>query len=527
MGVKDITVSPIVDASGRPMVSAQGGAFKAGQRFDREVAGWTPLLRSADADILPDMNLTAARTRDLIRNFGLASGAVQTHLDNIVGSGLRLVAQPNYRLLGISADFAAKWSRDIESRFWSWAYDVDFYCDAARRLNLAGMQNQGLLSFLSSGEICAVSEWLPNRGSRYATAIKMVSRDRLSNPNGTADAVRLRGGVEMDANGAPVAHHFREALPSDSRFAGAQTHTWKRIPTFTPWGRRRVIHIYEQEWAGQTRGLTRAVASLVSSKKLDRFEETALEAAIINAMYAAVIESDLTGVEDALGGDDTATEYLKAANTFHQGAGIKFDGAKIPHLFPNEKLHFPRPGQPTDTFAPFEQAFLRHMAAGWGLSYEQLSRDYSQTNYSGARAGLMESWKRFMSMREKVVGEFSRQVYALWLEEEMDRDPALTPPGAPSFWEAKTAWTRCSWIGPGKGHIDPLKEQKAISIKIADGRSTMQDELSEDGKDWEETLEQTARELKRKAELEQEYGIKFPGADIATAAASSPDTVTP
>ena len=36
----------------------------------------------------------------------------------------------------------------------------------------------------------------------------------------------------------------------------------------------------------------------------------------------------------------------------------------------------------------FEQSLLRYIAAALGVSYEQLSKDYSQTNYSSARAAM-------------------------------------------------------------------------------------------------------------------------------------------
>ncbi len=56
-------------------------------------------------------------------------------------------------------------------------------------------------------------------------------------------------------------------------------------------------------------------------------------------------------------------------------------------------------------------------AAGTNSTYEQIARDYSQTNYSGARAGLMETWKFFLSKRQLIAGRFATEIYLLWLEE--------------------------------------------------------------------------------------------------------------
>ncbi len=272
--------------------------------------------------------------------------------------------------------------------------------------------------------------------------------------------------------------------------------------------RAQVIHVYDQEYPGQTRGKGGFTSVLKRVKKLDRYEDVTLEAAVVNSMYAAVIESDLASAMDAIGGTDVA-EYVKQVHAFNKGSPLEFDGVKIPHLFPGEKLNLPRPGQPTDTFAPFEDAFLRHFAAGTNLSYEQLARDYSKTNYSGARAGLEQAWRFFQGRRDLIGGEYATQEYALWLEEAIDRGDVEIPPGAPDFYAAKTAWVRCQWIGPAKGNIDPLKDAKGDALLHDYGVKTLERWCAEQGVDWEENLEQKAREIKRTRELEAQYGIEF------------------
>jgi len=72
---------------------------------------------------------------------------------------------------------------------------------------------------------------------------------------------------------------------------------------------------------------------------------------------------------------------------------------------------------------------------------------------------------------------------------------------APDFYESKAAWTRCKWIGPGRGWIDPVKEAKAAHLRMRTGLSTLEDECASQGLDWEEVLEQLAREKAKIAEL--------------------------
>lgn len=467
--------------------------YEGADRFSRELASWQPMLASASLDTLDDWENLTARTRDIIRNFGPAAGAVQSHLDNIIGSGLHLQAKPDWRALMMSSEWASEWAREVESQFRAWAYGVNSWIDASRQLRFPQMLGQAYRSYLTTGDIVATAEWIPERRRRggSATAIKLVEPDRLSNPFDRLDSDRLRGGIEYDRHGAPLAYHIRRSHPLDLHF-GARNFDWRRVPRETHWGRRQVIHIFDQERPDQPRGVTQFASVLSKFKMLEKYERVTLQAAILNAMYAATIESPVRTEElaEVMGGMDSSFEnYLAQALDFHTGANVRFDGTKIPHLFPGEKLNFQSLQHPSLNFAEFEKAVLRHLAAGLGESYELLSRDYSETNYAGARAGLQEAWKFFMNRRQLVGGSFATEIYALWLEEKMSRGDIETPAKAPNFWAAKDAWCGCRWIGPGKGAIDPLKEEKADVVALQAGGKSWEDYCHERGKDPDEQLD--------------------------------------
>lgn len=496
-----LTTRPqLIDTSGRPlrMDTAHAGA----SLMSEELQTWQPPYQSADADLLPEWETLVSRTRDMIRNHGLTSGAVQTHLDNIVGPKLRLVAKPDYRELGLSVEWAREWSRSVESKFRQWADDIDRFCDAGRRLSLTGMVTQGYRSFMNSGEILATAEWLPERPTKYATAIQMVDPDLLSNPDYLQDTDRLRRGVQIDRYGAAIGYWIASGWRNDP-FVFRAPVRWRHVARETPFGRLQVIHIFDQERPGQTRGKGGLVPVLAKMKMLDRFEESTLQAAILNAMYAATIESsmDWASVGTALGVDDSIIAYMSQRADWHQGGNVRYNGVKIPHLYPGEKLKLNQPQHPKAEFAEFEEATLRHLAGGLNMSYEQFSRDYSKSNFSSARAAMLESWRFFKTRRHAISGRFARLVYTLWLEEAMDLGEVEVPRGAPGFYEAKTAWVRCDWIGPGRGHIDPLKESNGTKVELSMGLTTLEKEAAERGEDWEELLMQRAEEKQRMEEL--------------------------
>jgi len=484
----------ILDSSGRPFRMV---AHEAASRTSDELARWNPSMLSADAAFLPEREILQSRAADMIRNNGIASGAVQIHLDNVIGSGLTLSAKPDARALGINDDAAEDLEQEIETRWRQWAYDIDCHCDATRQSNFAGLLAQAYRSYLTAFEITATAEWLPRRRA-YSTAIQLIDPLRLSQPQGYSESDRMRAGVEFDAIGAPIAYH----ISSEHRISPMMSDNmlrWTRIPRETSWGRTRFIHIFDIEQPGLSRGKNGIVSVLSKLKMLEKFEQASLQAAILNAVYAAVIESpmDWQSVGGALGAGvetDPTMQYMQNVSEWHKASKIRYNGLQIPHLFPGEKFELKSPEHPMANFGQFEEAVLRYIAAGYNLSYEQLSRDYSKTNYSSARAAMLESFRFFHGRQTFIGGRFASVVYALWMEEAFDRGDLKVPAGAPDFYDAKTAYTRCEWIGPGRGHVDPLKEANAEKVRFSMGTSTLEKLCAEQGLDWREVARQRAQE---------------------------------
>jgi len=65
---------------------------------------------------------------------------------------------------------------------------------------------------------------------------------------------------------------------------------------------------------------------------------------------------------------------------------------------------------------------------------------------------------------------------------------------APDFYKYYHEYTRAAWIGGGWGWVDPVKEVEASRKAIDYGLSTLAKEAAAQGDDWEENLDQLARE---------------------------------
>lgn len=492
-----------------PMPRLGAVSHQGASTTSQQLASWLPIRASADADLLPELGTLVSRSRDLTRNNGIAAAGVQTLVDNVVGVGLRLSALPDYRALGQSAEWAMDWQRTTERLWREWADSP--HCDAACTLNFAGLTELMFRSQVMNGDAVALPLWLPRPGSRFASCLQVVESDRLSNPGGQVDSATLRGGIEHDTYGAPQAYHIRQSHPGDYLMGMiGDAGVWQRIPARTAWGRRRVIHLHDKERSGQSRGKPVISAVIQQFKMLDKYSGAELDAAVINAMMAAFIETEMSSEDlfELMGG--TAEGMDKEIRKRNRGRPRLKPGAIIP-LYPGEKMSPFMPARPAAQFEAFTVAVMRHIAASMGLPYELLLKDFSKTNYSSARAALLEAWRTFRGRREKLADYWAQPCYELWLEEAVNAGLI----DAPGFYEHRAAYCRSKWIGPGRGWVDPVKEAQAAQIRMNAGISTLEAECAEQGLDWEEVLEQRARELTRLREL---------GIDPASLAAVAPVT---
>jgi lambda family phage portal protein len=472
--------------------------FRGADPLSQELGGWFPSLTSPASELWGQRDPLVARAQDIVRNNGFAAGVKQTQVDSVIGARWRLAPRPNWHALGIDFPAAAKWARQVEAKWRSYAEDPGCWIDAARRNRFSGLLRAQFVTWFQAGEHTATLKWLPDRigpgRARYSTAVQLIDPDRLSNPYGEAEQRDLRQGIRIvPETGEPLGYHFRDAHPADWPNALA-TATWTYMPRETPWGRPLVIHGFETDRDGQVRGKPPMAAIIESLRLLDVYERGEAVSTILNSLYATTIETDFAMADAELAGEvfgkDPATGQVLPPNI-----DMRLRGVKVPVLPPGTHLKFNAPVRPAAAqFAEFEAAFLRRVAASTGLSYEQVSRDYSRTNYSSARAALLESWKFLTGRGGFMASSFADIVYACWLEEAIDLGDITMPPGAPGFYDARSDWIACRWIGPGRGWIDPVKEVQASVMKIDAGLSTLENEAAEQGADWLEVAEQRAYE---------------------------------
>ncbi len=514
----------------RGLINGGVTPFDSADMFSPEMTGWNPRLGSPDTEITPYRDVSVARTRDIARNDGWAAGAITRLTDNIVGAEFRLSARPDYRGLArrFGSKFDSSWAKEFaeaaEAGFRAWAGDPGHWCDTSRQMSFSEMARLACRHYVVEGEALGVLPWREDRRgygrARYATTMQVIDPDRLSNPNMRMDTRLMRGGIEIDEDGATIAYWIRKAHMNDW-FDPQDANQWERIEREEWWGRPRVIHHFDADRAGQHRpvgGMFTPV--LARMRMLAQYDRLELQAAIVNATFAAYIKSpfDPEDVEAALGADDKFSAYQRDRQQFHESKRILAGNVELTTLYPGEELDVIASNRPSSAFDAFQGACLRGIASALNVSYETLSGDFRGSSYSSARQALLSEWKTINRRRVDFGGGYCTPVYVGLLEEMIDRGEVPLPAGAPEFAEARAEYARCKWVGPGRGWIDPTREPEGSKTKIAAGLSTLEREAEEgDGSDWIENLDQIELEDReaRKRGIRLVYDTAVAQQDIA------------
>jgi lambda family phage portal protein len=535
--------APVPAGGAGSTLAVAGGAFDAADRFDRSMALWAPPLMSADQEILPAKAMADARVRDTLRNDAYVANSANLHRDHIVGSLFLLNCKPATRVLWGSDDevWEAEFQEEVEEKFTLWAESGECWVDATRRNTFSELVRLAVGINFMGGECLASVEYLREEIDRpFKTALLMLDLERLSTPPEHSWDRAVRGGIRRNRRGRPEGYYIRQAHPYD--FRDPDAHHFKYVPVAKPWGRKQMLHIYEQVRPDQTRGIAQITSMLSEAYQGKAMRKLALQNMIVNSSYAAAIESDLPTdvVFNLLGGgnvgnEEAMTDAISTYMTSYLSTVAKYvgkskyaqiDGVKIPHLPPGSKLNLLPVGKGGLLGTDFETSILRYMAAGSGVSLEQFSRDYSKTNYSSIKAGLAETGLYMASKKKIIADRFGSGVFRLWFEEAANKGAieALKRPRVPNFYDPlmSEAYTACEWIGASRGQVDELKETQAAVARVNAGLSTREIEIARFGRDYRKVFRQLARE---KA-LAEDLGLDFSAADAmmgAVEAASDGD----
>lgn len=473
------------------------GQYSGASSTKTSMRNFNPRPGSADSDTIGDLETLRARSRDLSRNAGLARGARNTQKVNVVGTGLRLRAMLQREVLGLSNDAAEAWEDEVEVLFHLWANSK--FCDVTRTQNFYELQALAFLGAFDSGDVFALRRYKEG-ASFLALCLQLIEADRVATPdNLSADPAKdIRDGVEVDGDGEAIAYHVRNTHPGDDGTRttfdpGAQD--FVRIPARGASGDPLMVHLFDRDRIGLSRGVPALAAVIEPLKQLDRYSEAELMAAVVSAFFTVFIKND-NGTSDiatqgeeigggAFGGDGIPTP----SNQVALGSG------SVVELGAGESIETANPSRPNANFDAFWLSMVRQIGITLGIPYEVLIMHFS-SSYTASKAALEVAWQFFMERRTWLARNFCQPVYEWFLTECIARG-IIKAPGFLDDPIKRAAWCGSEWIGPVQISLDPVKEAKAAEAWIDLGVETLESvTIKTNGGDMWRNQEQRGREVK-------------------------------
>jgi lambda family phage portal protein len=294
----------------------------------------------------------------------------------------------------------------------------------------------------------------------------------------------IRAGIEFDRLGRRVAYHLYRSHPEDGQLApmsGTGDNSTTRVDA------REIVHLYRPLRPGQIRGEPWLARALVKLHDLDQYDDAELVRKKTAAMFAGFV-TRLTPEDNLLG------EGLPNGNGVAL-AGLEPGTMQI--LEPGEDIKFSQPADVGGSYSEFLRMQFRAVAAAMGVTYEQLTGDLTQVNYSSIRAGLLEFRRRVEAFQHGViVYQMCRPIWNAWMDQAV-LEGALVLPGYATEAKAKRDYQACKWIPQGWQWVDPLKEANAMKAAIRCGLMSRSEAISANGYDAEDVDREIAADNAR------------------------------
>ena len=389
------------------------------------------------------------RARELERNNPIADGLLSRCVENVVSNGIKPQAK--------TAD--KDWNKLAEEL---WEQEFVPNADVRGFDDFYGLQSLIQRSLVRDGDIGAIK--LGNG------QIQLVEADQIAAPHGKRYTKNHVDGIDTDSRGKPLAFYIVEQNTPQTITQNRRDHApRKKIDA------EDMIFMAIRKRAGQTRGVTRFATAFQYFHQAERLMHAVITAARMAACVGLFIKSDFPP-----GVPQTATDSDgNARDKWH------LEPAMVKYLERGEEIGQLTPHQPGTNFDDFMSSIFRLIGLPFGQPLELLMMDYSRTNYSSARAALLQAYRSFRIDQNRLIKSFCRPCY-LWQIERWMEDGRLP---------FRDDWKKHIWVPPGWTWIDPLKEIQADFMAVDAGFKSLSDVAMSQGRDWLEILEQRGLEV--------------------------------
>lgn len=412
--------------------------YQGGSKSTR-LSRWYTNSTDADTAIFGSITTLRDRARDLRRNNPYVARAVSAIANNTIGSGIKTQIKGSRE-----ASLQLSWDEWTKSKEFSYEKDKNYY----------QMQNLALQSMVESGEVL-IRRYVDIK-RKYPYCYQMLEGDYIDTSRDnqrTETNNRILQGIEYNEMGQKVAFWLYENHPGNYSTATFSNIKSVRVPA------EDVRHLFRTDRPGQTRGVTWIAPVMIRVKDLDDYEDAELMRQKIAACFAAFVKD--------ISGDIESEDECDM--------GDKIEPAMIEFLPPGKDVVFPNP--PTvENYKEYTTKNLKAIATGLGVSYEVLTFDLSDTNYSSGRMGHLEFNRNIQTWRQHTfIPGFIDPI----VEDFKDMISLLG---------GNAQEHTFSHVQPRREMIDPVKEVPAMINAIRGGLTPLSEAILSNGGDPEEAM---------------------------------------
>jgi lambda family phage portal protein len=413
----------------------------------RRTSGWWASNSGPNSDLRQAWYWLVKRHQDLADNDAYASRAIGVIVNNWIGDGIMSTPQGGTRRYNLAWK---RWCDSPESDF----YGIhDWY----------GNQAVGARTTAVRGAVLIRKRVNPELFDRYGMVplqVQMLEPDWLdfNKDNG----IDILFGQQFDSSGRLQGYWIRDRHPGEM-ILGAGI---KIQSTFVP--KEEISLHFDSRRAGQRMGLPFGTAAILTLRDMGDIRAAQQMKDKIAACFFGVV-TDMDGEVDP-------TKTGIAFDTIEPGA--------VEHLPPGRDFRAFSPPSSGD-FVSTHREYAHAVAAAYEITYESMTGDLSNVNYSSFRGGWLEFSRRIAYLRGKVSVPGMLAPVCRWHDELAGMVGLLKGP---------LEWTHTP---PRREMIDPTREIPALISAVRAGIMSLSEVQRSFGYVPEEIIAELATDMQR------------------------------
>jgi lambda family phage portal protein len=424
------------------------------RRYDASARGrrtdaWVTQGSSADAASARGFGVQRDRARDLVRNNPYARKAIESWVTNLIGAGWSFKAKQSRR--------NGRQGERVTEVMRAWMADPK-QCDYNGLLSFDGLMAQAVRCWKESGEVL-IRMRTPSeakmRGLKLVVPLQLqvLEGDWIDETHDTPGVTGngwTKRGIVYDDDGQRESFWLYNYHPGESAVQ-ATSIVSNTVPA------DQIIHLFTPERPGMTRGVSCLAPVMIRLRDLgDLLDARLMKEKVAACLAAAVVDLDGTSDQKSTIGD-------------------RIEPGGIVRLGPGQDIRTINPPAAGEIDRVIK-TYLLEIAAGIGITYEELTGDYSGGSFTQGRMGWIGFQRRLQSDTWQILAPMAFDRVAEWAFNAM------------SAVGIATDGLSADWTPPRRELFDPQSETNSTISRVRAGLLPPQEAIRADGYEPDEVI---------------------------------------